>query len=103
MPHFQLIKWHLHHDITYVHWDGCLHFPEYGLVVPTRLGTVDIHAMGSQRASSEPAVLHGVVQLAEAMMMNGRNRDRLALTVKNNYIVHTLFCAVETEPHTNFM
>jgi hypothetical protein len=44
--------------------------------------------MGCQQAFHECGVLHGVVQLAEAMMMNGRRGDRSALDIKHNSVGH---------------
>ena len=44
----------------YQQWDGVLWFPEYGIVVPSCLGTFDVHAL-AQVNSRELGVLHGVV------------------------------------------
>jgi hypothetical protein len=41
-------------------WDGMLWFPEYGLVIPSSLGTFDLHAL-AQLNTSELGVLHGLV------------------------------------------
>jgi hypothetical protein len=41
-------------------WDGMVWFPEYGLVVPSCLGTFDLHAL-AKLSPKEDGVLHGLV------------------------------------------
>ena len=41
-------------------WDGALLFSEFGLVVPTQLDFLDVHAM-AQPSKSQQGVVHGVV------------------------------------------